>query len=236
MSLLEVSNLIAHYGDVQVLWNVSMRAEEGELSSLVGPNAAGKTTLISSISGTLKSMDGQIRFDGQVLNHTPAHKRVELGLVQIPEGRMLFPFMSVQENLDMGAFSSQARREREQTLVKVFELFPRLKERRGQLAGLLSGGEQQMCAIARGLMSKPRLLMLDEPTLGLAPLLVQEVFRVVGQLKKEKITIILVEQNVRHSLQISERGYVLENGRIVLEGPSQQLLADDRLRRAYMGI
>lgn len=236
MSLLEVIDLTTHYGDVQVLWNISIAVEYGELVSLVGPNAAGKTTLIHTISGILGNSSGQVVFNNQTLNSMPAYRRVELGLVQVPEGKMLFPFMSVKENLEMGAFVPEARRDKDQTMSWIFELFPVLKTKQKQLAGLLSGGEQQMCALARGLMAKPKLLMLDEPTLGLAPLMVQEVFHIIEQLKKENITIILVEQNVRHTLQISDRSYVIENGRIVLEGSGQDLLTDDRLRKAYMGI
>jgi branched-chain amino acid transport system ATP-binding protein len=236
ISLLKVERLSTYYGDIQVLYDISLFVKEGELVTLVGANGAGKTTLINSLSGITKFITGQVEFAGVSLEKTPPYERVELGLVQIPEGRMLFPFMTVQENLELGAFSKKARREKDGTLEKIYQLFPVLKDRRTQLAGSLSGGEQQMCAIARGLMAKPQMVMLDEPTLGLAPILVKETFGVVQQLKKEKISILLVEQNVRHSLQISDRGYVLEVGRIVLEGPSQELLHHERLRKAYIGI
>lgn len=236
ISLLKVEKLSAYYGDIQVLYDICLLVNGGELVTLVGANSAGKSTLINALSGTVKSITGHIEFGGVSLEKIPPHKRVELGLVQIPEGRMLFPFMTVQENLELGAFSKNARKEKEHTLERIYQLFPVLKDRKNQLAGSLSGGEQQMCAIARGLMAKPQMIMLDEPALGLAPILVKETFDIIRQLKEERISILLVEQNVRHSLQISDRGYVLEVGRIVLEGKSQELLHHDRLRKAYMGI
>jgi branched-chain amino acid transport system ATP-binding protein len=234
--LLRVEKLSAFYGDVQVLFEVSLSVHERELVALVGANSAGKTSLINSISGTHPSATGHVEFVGESLEKTPPHKRVELGLIQIPEGRMLFPFMTVQENLELGAFSKHARKEKDLTLERVYHLFPILKERKNRLVNSLSGGQQQMCAIARGLMARPKMLMLDEPTLGLAPILVKETFGIIQEMKEGGITILLVEQNVRHSLQISNRGYVLENGRIVLEGESQGLLNHERLRKAYIGI
>ena len=236
ISLLKVERLSAYYGDIQVLYDICLFVKWGELVTLVGANSAGKSTLINTLSGTIKSITGQIEFGGVSLEKIPPYERVELGLVQIPEGRMLFPFMTVQENLELGAFPKKARREKDGTLERIYQLFPDLKGRRSQLAGSLSGGEQQMCAIARGLMAKPKMIMLDEPTLGLAPILVKETFGIVQQLKKENISILLVEQNVRQSLQISDRGYVLEVGRIVLEGVSQELLHHERLRKVYMGV
>ncbi len=236
MSLLRAESLSAYYGDVQVLHEVSLRVEEGELVTLVGANSAGKTTLIRALSGTLKSVKGRIQFAGVSLEKMPGHKRVDLGLVQVPEGRMLFPFMTVQENLELGAFTKGARADRMRTLERVYQIFPSLKNRRNQVAGSLSGGEQQMCAIGRGLMAKPTMLLLDEPTLGLSPLLVKEIFAIIRQLREERISILLVEQNVRHSLQMSDRAYVIEVGRIVLQGTGDELLKHKRLREAYMGI
>jgi branched-chain amino acid transport system ATP-binding protein len=234
--LLKVETLSAYYGDVKVLHDISLSVGGGELVTLVGANSAGKTTLIKALSGTIGSVTGHIEFAGHSLEKIPAHQRVELGLVQVPEGRMLFPFMTVHENLELGAFSKSSRRDKDRNLEKVYTLFPVLKDRRNQRAGSLSGGEQQMCAMARGLMTKPKMLILDEPTLGLSPLLVREIFKIVGQLREEKMSILLVEQNVRHSLQISDRGYVLEVGRIVLQGSGEELLRHEGLRKAYMGI
>ncbi len=234
--MLEVSHLHASYGDVEVLHDVSLRVDEGEVVVIVGANAAGKTTTLRSLSGLLRRAQGDITFEGRNLQGVPSYKRVELGMVQIPEGRRLFPHMSVWENLELGAFSPRARAQRGRTLKEVLELFPILAERRSQMAGSLSGGEQQMCAIGRGLMALPRLLMLDEPSLGLAPLAVQRVFESVRQIQSRGTTILLVEQNVRHSLSIADRAYVLENGRVVLEGPGQDLLGNEALKKAYMGM
>ena len=234
--MLKVEKLSVFYGDIQVLHDISLFVGKGELVTLVGANSAGKSTLINAISGVVKSKSGHMEFCEETLESMPPHRRVEIGLVQIPEGRMLFPFMTVQENLELGAFTKKARREKESALEKIHQLFPVLRDRKDQLAGSLSGGEQQMCAIARGLMARPAMMMLDEPTLGLAPILVKETFAIISQLRRERISILLVEQNVRNSLQISDRGYVLEVGRIVLEGASGELLHHDQLRKAYMGI
>jgi len=234
--LLRIENLEAFYGDVRVLKGVFLTVQSSSLVTLVGANGAGKTTLIKCVSGTHRSLKGGIQFMGQDLREIPSFKRVDLGLVQVPEGRMLFPLMSVRENLELGAFSPRARKDRKKSLARVQNLFPVLEKKRNQLAGSLSGGEQQMCGIGRGLMAKPKMIMLDEPTLGLAPVLIKETFDIIRRLRDERITVLLVEQNVRQSLQVADRGHVLETGRITLEGESEQLLRDDRLRKAYMGI
>ena len=233
---MRVENLEAFYGDVRVLKGVSLTVHSSSLVTLVGANGAGKTTLIKCVSGTHRSLNGGIQFMGQDLREIPPFKRVDLGLVQVPEGRMLFPLMSVRENLELGAFSPGARKGRKRSLARVLDVFPVLGGKKDQLAGSLSGGEQQMCAIGRGLMAKPKMIMLDEPTLGLAPLMIRETFEIILRLRENRITILLIEQNVRQSLQVTDRGYVLETGRIILEGESKQLLRDDRLRKAYMGI
>jgi branched-chain amino acid transport system ATP-binding protein len=236
MSVLTVSRLDAFYGDLQVLTGLSLEVREHEIVTLVGSNGAGKTTTINALSGLAVRSTGRIQFEDSDISDVPAHRRVGRGLIQVPEGRRLFPFMTVRENVELGAYCARARRQRANTLEEVLTLLPRLKARLGQLAGTLSGGEQQMVAIGRGLMAKPRLLMLDEPTLGLAPLIVTLVFETVQAIRKAGIPILLVEQNVKHCLSIADRGYVLENGRIVLEGPGRELLADERLKRAYLGL
>ncbi len=234
--MISVKELDAGYGDIQVLRGVSLEINEGEIVSLVGANAAGKSTMVKALSGIIKPWRGQVLFDGVRVDTLEPHEIVELGIVQVPEGRRLFPQMSVLENLLLGAYTPRARRDYEKTLIDIFEMFPILKERQNQLAGSLSGGEQQMCAIGRGLMAKPKLLMLDEPSLGLAPILVAQVLNMVKAIREQGVTVLLVEQNVRQSLALADRGYVLENGRIVMEGPSAALLADDRLRQAYLGM
>lgn len=234
--MISVKELDAGYGDIQVLRGVSLEINEGEIVSLVGANAAGKSTMVKALSGIIKPWRGQVLFDGVRVDTLEPHEIVELGIVQVPEGRRLFPQMSVLENLLLGAYTPRARRDYEKTLRDIFEMFPILKERQNQLAGSLSGGEQQMCAIGRGLMAKPKLLMLDEPSLGLAPILVAQVLSMVKAIREQGVTVLLVEQNVRQSLALADRGYVLENGRIVMEGPSAALLADDRLRQAYLGM
>lgn len=234
--MISVKELDAGYGDIQVLRGVSLEINEGEIVSLVGANAAGKSTMVKALSGIIKPWRGQVLFDGVRVDTLEPHEIVELGIVQVPEGRRLFPQMSVLENLLLGAYTPRARRNYEKTLRDIFEMFPILKERQNQLAGSLSGGEQQMCAIGRGLMAKPKLLMLDEPSLGLAPILVAQVLNMVKAIREQGVTVLLVEQNVRQSLALADRGYVLENGRIVMEGPSAALLADDRLRQAYLGM
>lgn len=235
--MLEVEGLSVSYGDVEVLHRVSLKVSEGEIVTLVGANGAGKSSLLRAISGLAPNRHGKVSFLGSPIENRSPHEIVALGIVQVPEGRGLFPQMTVKENLEIGAFTRSARECRHETLGEVFDLFPVLRERQQQLAESLSGGEAQMCAIGRGLMARPRLLMLDEPSLGLAPKLVQASFEVVTRLNREQgTTILLVEQNVRHSLRISDRAYVLETGRISMEGDALQVLEDDRVRRAYLGV
>jgi len=234
--LLEVRAVHAAYGDADVLRDVSLRIEAGEIVSVVGANGAGKTTLLKTVAGLVRPTGGAITFAGERLDRLPAHRIVERGVVRVPEGRKIFPGMTVMENLELGAFLPAARRERPRTLARVLDLFPILRERAGQLAGTLSGGEQQMLAIGRGLMSLPRLLMLDEPSLGLAPLVARQILEAARRINAEGVTVLLVEQDVVRSLSISHRGYVLENGGIVLEGRGPDLLGDDRIRTAYLGL
>ena len=234
--MLTLEGVDAFYGDLQALHGVSLEVRAGELMALVGANAAGKTTTLRVISGTLPARGGRVLFDGQDLAAMPAHLRVAQGIVQVPEGRRLFPFMTVHENLLLGAHAPQARAQQEASLDYVLRLFPVLKDRATQLAGSLSGGEQQMCAIGRALMARPRLLMLDEPTLGIAPVLVQRIFETVAAINRGGVTILLVEQNVRRALALAHRAVALENGRVVLSGPARELLADDRLKKAYLGM
>jgi len=234
--LLTLEGVDAFYGDLQALHGVSLEVRAGELMALVGANAAGKTTTLRVISGTLPARGGRVLFDGQDLASMPAHLRVAQGIVQVPEGRRLFPFMTVHENLLLGAHAPQARAQQEASLDYVLRLFPVLKDRSTQLAGSLSGGEQQMCAIGRALMARPRLLMLDEPTLGIAPVLVQRIFETVAAINRDGVTVLLVEQNVRRALALAHRAVALENGRVVLSGPARELLADDRLKKAYLGM
>ncbi|MCL4371509.1 MAG: ABC transporter ATP-binding protein [Chloroflexi bacterium] len=215
---------------------MSLAVEEGEIVALVGANAAGKTTTINTISGIIRPIVGAITFRGQRIDHLNPYDVVALGLVQVPEGRRLFPYMTVLENLELGAYSREARRQRAKSLEMVLGLLPILKERQGQLAGSLSGGEQQMLAIGRGLMALPRLLMLDEPSLGLAPMLMKQILETVRDVNARGMTVLLVEQNVQHSLRLAHRGYVLENGRIVLEGQGSELLGNPHLKKAYLGM
>ena len=234
--MLTLEGVDAFYGDLQALHGVSLEVRAGELVALVGANAAGKTTTLRVISGTLPARAGRVLFEGQDLAAVPAHLRVAQGIVQVPEGRRLFPFMTVHENLLLGAHAPHARAHQEASLDYVLRLFPVLKDRATQLAGSLSGGEQQMCAIGRALMARPRLLMLDEPTLGIAPVLVQRIFETVAAINRDGVTILLVEQNVRRALALAHRAVALENGRVVLSGPARELLADDRLKKAYLGM
>jgi branched-chain amino acid transport system ATP-binding protein len=234
--LLTLEGVDAFYGDLQALHGVSLEVRAGELMALVGANAAGKTTTLRVISGTLPARAGRVLFEGQDLAAMPAHLRVAQGIVQVPEGRRLFPFMTVHENLLLGAHAPQARAQQEASLDYVLRLFPVLKDRATQLAGSLSGGEQQMCAIGRALMARPRLLMLDEPTLGIAPVLVQRIFETVAAINRDGVTILLVEQNVRRALALAHRAVALENGRVVLAGPARELLVDERLKKAYLGL
>ena len=234
--MLHVEHLAVFYGDMQALWDISFEVKEGEIVTLIGSNGAGKTTALHAISGLLRPRQGSITFQGQALHHEPPQRIVEAGLIHIAEGRELFPYMTVLENLELGAFPKGARRLRQQSLAYVMELFPRLRERQHQLAGTLSGGEQQMLAIGRGLMARPRLLMLDEPSLGLAPLLVVELFDCIRRIHAEQVAILLVEQNVHQALDLADRAYVLENGRTMRTGTAAELLADDTIQEAYLGL
>ena len=234
--MLEVSNLDIFYGRIQALWAVSLKIGEAEIVALVGANGAGKTTLLKTISGMLRPASGTIEFLGKRINGLQSHAIVELGMSHIPEGRKLFPDMSVRENLEMGAYSKRVWEHKQETLHEVYELFPILKARQRQLARTLSGGEQQMVAIGRGLMSRPRLCIIDEPSSGLAPKVVDEIFQIIQRLRDQGIAILLIEQNVQQTLEIADRAYVLENGRIILAGESKQLLQEELIRKAYMGI
>jgi branched-chain amino acid transport system ATP-binding protein len=233
--LLDVRDLDFAYGDVEVLRGVSLNVNPGEIVTLVGSNGAGKTTTLRNISRLLRPRAGTLVFDGKDLTHLASHQVVELGVVQVPEGRRVFPEMTVLENLRMGSYIASARAEREKNLERGLTLFPRLRERIGQLAGTLSGGEQQMLAIARGLMARPRLLVLDEPSLGLSPLLVRTIFDTIVQINAQGTSVLLVEQNVYQSLRIAARGYVLETGRIALSGTGAELLSNDRVKAAFLG-
>ena len=233
--MLEIRDIDVFYGDLQALWGVSLEVNEGEFVSLVGPNGAGKTTALKSISGLLKPSSGSIIFHGHELFKESPDKIVDLGISQVPEGGSVFANMTVSENLDVGAFISRARSERQESLERVFETFPRLEERKNQRAGTLSGGERQMLAIGRALMSKPKLLMLDEPSFGLAPILVDNIFEMVQAINKQGVTILLVEQNVRAALELAHRSYVIENGRIVGQGSGDDLLSFESVRSAYLG-
>ena len=234
--MLRLEGIDAFYDDLQALADVSFEVREGEIVALVSANAAGKSTTLRVISGLVAPRRGRVMLGDDDLTEVPAHARVDRGVVQVPEGRRLFPFMTVAENLLLGAHAGRARGERERTLAHVYALFPVLDGRRTQLAGSLSGGEQQMCAIGRALMARPRLLMLDEPTLGLAPVLVARIFETVRAINSQGVTVLLVEQNVRQALTLAHRACVLESGRMVLEGPARDLLGDERLKRAYLGL
>ncbi len=234
--MLRLEAVDAFYGDLQALFGVSLEVRDKEIVALVGANAAGKTTTLRVISGLVAPRRGRVLLNGGDLGTVAAHRRVDLGIVQVPEGRRLFPFMTVIENLLLGAHTAPARAERGETMAYVFSLFPVLAERRTQLAGSLSGGEQQMCAIGRALMARPRMLMLDEPTLGLAPVLVGRIFETVRTINADGVTVLLVEQNVRQALTLAHRACVLESGRLVLDGPARDLLGDERLKRAYLGM
>jgi branched-chain amino acid transport system ATP-binding protein len=233
--MFSIESLAAGYGEVRVLHDVSLDVGGGEVVTLLGANGAGKTTLLRTASGLLSAEAGRIVLNGDVLNGLPAHVIAERGLIMVPEGRALFPFMTVEENLELGSYTKRARGERSRNLDRVYQLLPRLKERRQQLGGSLSGGEQQMCAIGRGLMARPEILMLDEPSLGLAPVIVRDIFRLIADLRNEGLSILLVEQHVKHALGIADRAFVLQNGRIVMSGLGSELLNNPALKRAYMG-
>jgi branched-chain amino acid transport system ATP-binding protein len=236
MALLEVNHIDVFYGDVQVVFDLSLKVEEGEVVSIIGGNGAGKSTLLKTISGLMQPAKGEIRFEGRPIHQRPPEDIVAAGIVQVPEGRRLFSLMSVQDNLIVGAYNRRADRQKEQTLEAVYGLFPRLRERLAQLAMTLSGGEQQMVAIGRGLMARPKILMLDEPSLGLAPILIKNIFETVRQIAEQGTTVLLVEQDVKHSLSLSDRGYVLEHGRAVMEGAADTLLENPHIRSAYLGV
>jgi branched-chain amino acid transport system ATP-binding protein len=234
--MLRVRSLNAFYDRTQVLHDINLRVDEREIVGLVGANGAGKSSTLLSIAGIKTRAEGEVWLDGERIDRLPAYERVQRAIVLIPERRRLFPFMTVLENLELGAYLPAPRAHRQKTLESVFELLPILAERRQQVAGSLSGGEQQMCAIGRALMTRPRILLLDEPTEGLAPLYVERLFQLIARLRDDGITILLVEQNVEHVLKIADRGYVLENGRIVLEDTGTRLLQDPRLKTAYLGL
>ena len=234
--MLKVKGIEVFYGDLQALRSVSLDVNQGEIVSMIGSNGAGKSTTLMTISGVLKPKRGDIQLGQDFIHRCSSSKVVSLGVVQIPEGRPLFPTLTVVENLEMGSQFPKARKMRKETMAQVFKLFPRLEERRNQFAGTLSGGEQQMLAIGRGLMSRPTLLMLDEPSLGLSPILVKAIFDIIKEINQQGTTILLVEQNVFHSLNLSHRGYVLENGSIVLSGNGPDLLKNQHIRQSYLGL
>ncbi len=234
--MLAVNNIDTFYGKIQALWGVSLQIDEAEIVALVGANGAGKTTLLNTISGLLHPASGSIEFLDRRIDGLQSHAIVELGMSHIPEGRKLFPDMSVRENLEMGAYTKRAWKKKQETLDKVYQLFPILKQRQGQLASTLSGGEQQMVAMGRGLMSQPRLCNIDEPSSGLAPLLVEEIFQIIKGLRDQGIALFLIEQNVQQALEIADRAYVLENGRVTLAGESKELLEEELIRKAYLGL
>jgi len=236
VALLKIENLHTYYGYVHALKGVNVEVEEGAIATLIGANGAGKTTTLRTISGLIRPREGRIEFDGQVINGMPAHRIVAEGISHAPEGRQVFTALTVMENLNMGAYSLGGDRAAiEGNRERVFSLFPRLEERKNQLGGTLSGGEQQMLTIGRALMARPRLLMLDEPSLGLAPMLVKAIFETIREINARGVTVLLVEQNARAALKIAHQGYVLETGRVVLSGPAEELLRDERVRKAYLG-
>ena len=235
MSMLKVENLSVHYGMIQAVRDVSFEVNEGEVVSLIGANGAGKTTILRTLSGLVRPSAGKIQFLGKEIQKLPAQKIVAGGLSQVPEGRHVFPGLTVMENLEMGAFLKKNREENKANLKKVFSRFPRLEERKNQDAATLSGGEQQMLAMGRALMSTPKLLLLDEPSMGLAPIFIQEIFDIIQDIQKQGTTVLLIEQNANKALAISDRGYVLETGKIVLSGTGKELAASDEVRKAYLG-
>lgn len=235
MAMLEIKDLEVYYGVIQAIKGISFEVNKGEVIALIGANGAGKTTILHTITGLLSPKKGSVMYEGTDITKTPAHKIVSLGMAHVPEGRRVFADLSVYENLKMGAYTRKDKNEVEETLERVYERFPRLKERKNQMAGTLSGGEQQMLAMGRAMMSKPKLLMLDEPSMGLAPLLVEQIFKIIEELHDAGTTILLVEQNAQVALSIADRAYVLETGNISMSGDAKELLADDRVRRAYLG-
>jgi branched-chain amino acid transport system ATP-binding protein len=234
--MLRLERLEFSYGDLQVLWGVDLEVKQGEIVTVVGANGAGKSTILKNVSRLVRPSAGTLTFQGTDLRHLASHQVVELGIVQVPEGRRIFPEMTVVENLRMGSFVKSTRKDRERNVERAFTLFPRLKERARQLGGTMSGGEQQMLAIARGLMANPKLLLLDEPSLGLSPLLVKNIFEIIKEINRQGTTILLVEQNVYQSLRISSRAYVLETGRVVLSGTGAELLDNAHVKKAFLGM
>jgi branched-chain amino acid transport system ATP-binding protein len=234
--VLEIKQVNLSYGQMQVLKNVSLAVGKDEIVSLIGANAAGKSSMMNAISSLIPISGGEILFEENRIDPLPSHQIIDLGIVQVPEGRRIFPFMTVKENLLMGSYNRRAREKSKDSLQRVYDLFPRLAEREKQMGESMSGGEQQMLAVGRGLMAMPRILMLDEPSLGLAPIVVEMIFKVLREVNRQGVTILLVEQNVKESLDVSTRGYVLENGRIVLEGPGKDLLQNAHLKKAYLGM
>ncbi len=234
--LLEINSLNVAYGDAQALWNISLTVNKGESVTIIGPNGAGKTTLVNALAGILPARSGHIILEGHDLTRAPAHKVCSLGVAVVPEGRRLFPQMSVRDNLDIGSYIPKARPYYREMIERVYTIFPRLQERSRQLAGTLSGGEQQMVAIGRALMARPKLLLLDEPSLGLAPVIVDTIIEVLTEINNTGVSILMVEQNVTKALEFASRGYVLEQGRIVQEGAAKALLSDEHVKQAYLGL
>ena len=235
MAMLEIKDLEVYYGMIQAIKGISFEVNEGEVIALIGANGAGKTTILHTISGLIAPKKGSITFEGQEITKIPAHKIVENGLAQVPEGRRVFPSLSVLQNLKMGAYTRKDKKEIDDTLKMIYERFPRLEERKNQPAGTLSGGEQQMLAMGRALMSKPRIILMDEPSMGLSPIFVNEIFDIIKQVSASGTTVLLVEQNAKKALSIADRGYVLETGKIVKEGKASDLLNDEAVKKAYLG-
>ena len=235
MAMLEIKDLEVYYGVIQAIKGISFEVNKGEVISLIGANGAGKTTILHTITGLLSPKKGSVIYEGTDITKIPAHKIVSLGMAHVPEGRRVFADLSVYENLKMGAYTRKDKNEVEETLEKVYERFPRLKERKNQMAGTLSGGEQQMLAMGRALMSKPKIILMDEPSMGLSPILVNEIFDIIQEVSKSGTTVLLVEQNAKKALSIADRAYVLETGKIVLDGKAEDLLNDDSIKKAYLG-
>ncbi len=235
MALLEVDNIKVYYGMIQALKGISFEVNEGEVVALIGANGAGKTTTLHTVTGLLRAKEGHVHYDGKDISHVGAHKIVSMGIAHVPEGRRVFANMTVLQNLRMGAFTRTDKDEIEESLQKVYQRFPRLRERQGQVAGTLSGGEQQMLAMGRALMSKPRLILMDEPSMGLSPIFVSEIFDIIQKVSDSGTTVLLVEQNARKALSIADRAYVLETGRITMSGKASDLLHDEAVRKAYLG-
>ena len=235
MAMLEVKDIEVFYGVIQAIRGVSFEVNEGEIIALIGANGAGKTTTLQTITGLISPKKGQIMFEGQDITHVPAHKIVAMGMAHVPEGRRVFAQLSVLDNLKLGAFTRKDKEEIEETLIRVYKRFPRLEERKNQIAGTLSGGEQQMLAMGRALMSHPKIILMDEPSMGLSPIFVNEIFDIIQEVSKSGTTVLLVEQNAKKALSIADRGYVLETGRIVLEGNAKDLLDNEQVKKAYLG-